>query len=217
MKLFNILLADDYPIFMEGLQAILQKAAGSLRRYNIYGMARSGRQINELLPQAGTDLLVVDVNLPDTDGLRFLPPLKKNNPGMRVLALSSTADPRVVKGALKAGADGFMLKSGTEDEFMQAVECVADGKPFLGRGLNGVCDPISSQLPDHRFARRYGLTRREIEIMPFIGQALNNKEIAGRLYISDQTVSVHRKNIMRKLGVNNTAGLIKIAYDHNLV
>lgn len=91
----------------------------------------------------------------------------------------------------------------------------------MGRGValvdspNGVAG--STALPENRFARKFGLTRREIEIMRLIGQALTNKDIAEKLYISDQTVSVHRKNIMRKLSVNSTANLIKIAFENNLV
>jgi DNA-binding NarL/FixJ family response regulator len=130
-------------------------------------------------------------------------------------------DPRLVKAAFKAGADGYILKSGTKDELFHAIEEVIDGHTFVGRGVmlvdrhNG--HGADTGMPDKRFARRHGLTPREMEIMRYIGQALNNKDISEKLYISDQTVSVHRKNIMRKLGVNNTASLIKIAFENNLV
>jgi len=130
-------------------------------------------------------------------------------------------DPRLVKAAFKAGADGYMLKSGSKDELFHAIEEVIEGHTYIGNGLalvehrNGNGSDVIS--PDKRFARTYGLTRREMEVMRYIGQALNNKDIAEKLFISDQTVSVHRKNIMRKLGVNNTASMIKIAFENNLV
>jgi DNA-binding NarL/FixJ family response regulator len=114
-----------------------------------------------------------------------------------------------------------MLKSGTKDELFWAIEEVINGHTFLGNGVALIdmrmMPGAESAQPDKRFARKHGLTRREMEIMRYIGQALKNKDIAEKLYISDQTVSVHRKNIMRKLAVNNTASLIKIAFENNLV
>jgi DNA-binding NarL/FixJ family response regulator len=167
------------------------------------------------------DLLLMDLNLPETDGLKVLPEVKRGSSNTRVLVMTVFDDPRLVKAAFKAGADGYILKSGTKDELFHAIEEVIDGHTFVGRGVmlvdqhNG--HGSENGMPDKRFARKHGLTPREMEIMRFIGQAMNNKNISEKLYISDQTVSVHRKNIMRKLGVNNTASLIKIAFENNLV
>lgn len=220
MRFLSVLLADDHPIFVEGLQAVLSKPGGKFG-YAIKGVARNGAQVSEMLHLNQPDLLLLDLNLPETDGLKILPAVKIGSANTRVLVMTVFDDPRVVKAAFKAGADGYMLKSGTQDELFRAIEEVIEGHTFLGRGValvehrNG--NGAESGMPDKRFARRHGITRREMEIMRYIGQALSNKDIAEKLYISDQTVSVHRKNIMRKLGVNNTANLIKIAYDNNLV
>lgn len=220
MRSFNILLADGFPIYVEGLRAVLHKAEGRFH-CAVKGVAQTGAEVSRMLRESATDLLLIDIGLPETDGLKILPTVKKGFANTRILVLSQLDDPRLVRAAFKAGADGYMLKSGSKDELFKAIEQVLNGDVFVGAGLtigdrNG--HSISSAgSPDVRFARQFGLTRRETEVMPFIGQALNNKEIADKLYISDQTVSVHRKNIMRKLGVNNTASLIKIAYEHNLV
>ncbi|MBK8426062.1 MAG: response regulator transcription factor, partial [Lewinellaceae bacterium] len=156
------------------------------------------------------------------DSLKMLPSMKKGSVQTRVLVMTMFDDPRLVKAAFKAGADGYMLKSGSQAELLQAIEQVIEGHTFLGKGV--ALDILYNRshngndgLPDKQFAGKYGLTRREIEIMQHIGQALSNKEIADQLFISDQTVSVHRKNIMRKLRVNSTASLIKIAFEHHLV
>ena len=136
-----------------------------------------------------------------------------------VVVMTVQDDPRLVKAAFRAGADGYLLKSGTTEELFQAIEQVVEGHTFTGSGVM-MLEPsqtTKNSHPDKTFARKHGLTRREIEIMRYIGQALNNKDIATRLFISDQTVSVHRKNIMRKLRVNNTATLIKIAFENHLV
>ncbi len=220
MRFLNILVADDHPIFVEGLQSVFSHPGGKFG-FNIRGVARTGTQVAQLLSESQPDLLLIDLNLPESDGLKILPSVKKGSANMRVLVMTMFDDPRLVKAAFKAGADGYMLKSGTKDELFHAIEEVIEGHTYVGNGLalvdnhhNNGSDTIS---PDKRFARTYGLTRREMEVMGYIGQALNNKDIADKLFISDQTVSVHRKNIMRKLGVNNTASMIKIAFENNLV
>lgn len=220
MRFLNILVADDHPIFVEGLQAVLSNPGGKFG-FHIQGVARTGVQAAQMLIESQADLLLMDLNLPETDSLKILPTFKKGSANTRVLVMTMYDDPRLVKAAFKAGADGYMLKSGSKDELFHAIDEVIQGHTYLGHGIalvdhhhgNGA-DAIS---PDKRFARQYGLTRREMEVMRYIGQALNNKDIAAKLYISDQTVSVHRKNIMRKLGVNNTATLIKMAFENNLV
>ena len=217
-KLLNVLLADVHPIFVEGLQAVLASSHGKFR-YHINGVARTGKQVTDLLREQPTDLLLMDLNLPDTEGIEILPLLKKSFGATRVVVMTVQDDPRLVKAAFRAGADGYLLKSGATDELFQAIEQVLEGHTFTGSGLLLIEQSLANQSnqPDKTFARKHGLTRREIEIMRYIGQALSNKDIATRLFISDQTVSVHRKNIMRKLRVNNTATLIKIAFENHLV
>jgi DNA-binding NarL/FixJ family response regulator len=222
MRRLNVLVADDHPIFAEGLQAVLSRSDGGKFAYNIQGIARTGLQISDWLRFGSTDLLLLDLNLPETDSLKMLPTVKKASAQTRVLVMTLFDDPRLVKAAFKAGADGYMLKSGTQAELLEAIEEVVQGHTYLGKGIaldkaySGIHDS-GNGLPDKQFAGKYGLTRREIEIMQHIGRALSNKEIADQLFISDQTVSVHRKNIMRKLHVNSTASLIKIAFEHHLV
>lgn len=221
IKSFNVLIADDQPLFVEGVQSVLSHSSGGKFAYQVRGVAKTGAQVSEFLRQNPMDLLVMDLSLSEPDGLAILPGVKKGFSNTRVLVMTLQDDPRLVKAAFRAGADGYMLKSGTKDEFFHAIEEVMDGNTFVGRGVplasyqNGHSDKGTS--PEKTFVRKYGLTRREIEIMRYIGQALNNKDIAEKLYISDQTVSVHRKNIMRKLHVNTTASLIKIAFENNLV
>ncbi len=217
-KSLNVLLADVHPIFVEGLQAVLSSSHGKFH-YHINGVARTGKQVTDLLREMPTDLILMDLNLPDTEGIEILPLLKKSYGHTRVVVMTVQDDPRLVKAAFRAGADGYLLKSGATDELFQAIEQVVDGHTFTGSGLllSEQSQENRSQQADKTFARKHGLTRREIEIMRYIGQALNNKDIATRLFISDQTVSVHRKNIMRKLRVNNTATLIKLAYENHLV
>lgn len=221
MKSLNILVADDQPIFVEGLRTLLA-GPGDAFVCRLRGVANTGTQVVELLRAYDTDLLLLDLNLPDSDGLKILPSLKKGFSNTRVLIMTMSDDPRLVKAAFKAGADGYMLKTGSKDELFMAIKTVIEGQTFLGQGV-AATDRMrghvggSPAMLEERFARKHGLTPREMEVMRLIGHALSNKEISGKLFISDQTVSVHRKNIMRKLSVNNTATLIKIAFENNLV
>lgn len=220
MKSLNVLIADGHPIFVEGLRNILTVPAGKFQ-FHLKGVVQRDGGIEDLLKLFPTDLLLLDMNLSEGEGLKRLPFFKKSFPVLHVLVFTISDDPRLIKAAFRAGADGLLLKSASRDELLRAVDEIMDGKTFVGRGIalterlsaNGYDGP----LPESRFARKFGLTRREIEVMRYIGQVLSNKDIAEKLYISDQTVSVHRKNIMRKLGVNNTASLIKIAFENNLV
>lgn len=222
MRCLNVLVADDHPIFVEGLQAVLSRTDHEKFAFTIQGIARTGLQITDLLRHNSPDLLLLDLNLPETDSLKMLPSVKKGSARTRVLVMTMFDDPRMVKAAFKAGVDGYMLKSGSQAELLQAIEQVIEGHTYLGKGialdnLHSIIQNRNNGLPDKQFAGKFGLTRREIEIMQHIGKALSNKEIADQLFISDQTVSVHRKNIMRKLRVNSTASLIRIAFEHHLV
>ena len=220
VKSLSVLIADGHPIFVEGLRNVLTVPAARFQ-FQLKGVVQNETGITELLKLFPVDLLLMDMNLSDGEGLKQLPVFKKNYPNLRVLVLTLFDDARLVKAVFRAGADGLLLKSTSRDELLRAIEDVMVGKTFIGKGISltdrGVGNGSDGALPESRFARKFGLTRREIEVMRYIGQVLNNKAIAEKLFISDQTVSVHRKNIMRKLGVNNTASLIKIAFENNLV
>lgn len=215
------MIADDHPIFVEGLRSVLTAESNDYT-YNIIGIARSGGDVLKTLRGAPPELLLLDLNLPEADGLKILPQARKEFPDLRIVVLTVYEDPKLVKAAFKGGTDGYILKTSGRDELFKGIAEVMLGNTFMGKGVE-VTDPtmrsagVGKNVYEDKFAKKNNLTRREMEVLRYIGQALNNKDISEKLYISDQTVSVHRKNIMRKLGVNSTASLIKIAYDNNLV
>lgn len=215
MRQLDVLVADNHPIFAEGLQAVLSDP-GKGFLFNIKGVAKTGSQVTDLLFKNNPDLLLLDLSLPEMEGLKLLPSVKKNHAKTRILIMAGNQGPNLAREVFDAGADGFMLKSGTKDELLEVIEQIVDGDSFW----NSVKANFQSGKPDSLqavFAEKHGLTQREIEILQLIGKALDNHEIGKQLYISHQTVSVHRKNIMRKLGVNSTANLIKIAFENHLV
>ena len=219
LRHLDILVADHHPIFVEGLRSMLSNTADERFTYHIKGVASNGLQVAEYLDNSQPDLFLLDPELPNAEVLKIVASIKQTGTKTRILILNGTGDPAHIQAAFRAGADGYMLKSGTHDELLLAVGELAEGRTFVGRGLmptelNSTNGFLS---PDLRFAKKSGLTRREMEILKLIGQALTNKEISVRIFISDQTASVHRKNIMRKLGVNSSGALIKLAFENHLV
>lgn len=223
MDNLRIIIAEDHLIFIEGLKTILRLDEGY--SYELVGEANTGAELVQLLKEHTADLLFLDLNMPDGDGLELLPEIKALQPEMAVLVLTMFDDPKIVKSAFKAGVDGYLLKGNRIEEIFEAVHELMEGKTFMGEGVMLNVLPGEAGMDRRRkrspfrekFLQKYNLTAREMEVLQLITQALSNKEIAKALFISDQTVSVHRKNIMRKLGVSNTAALLKVAYENDLV
>jgi len=220
MNTVRVIIADDHQLFIEGIKTILGRA--DTFNFEIVGEAHSGKDLKELLKTVTPDLLLLDLNMPEIDGLRMLSIVKKSYKHIKVLALTMYDDVKLVRTAFSEDVDGYILKSTGKLELLEAIDEIIDGGRFFGEGVrrhipNGDEKEYTPSKFNDNFLKKYNLTKREIEILQLITQAMSNKEIAKKLFISDQTVSVHRKNIMRKLQVSNTAALIKMAYDNSLV
>jgi len=215
----NVIIAEDHPIFIEGLKHVLSKMEQA--NCTIHSVARTGEEAVKAVKQRESDILLMDMNLPDMDGMEILEKIKHYRKSLYVIALTMYDDPKIVKGAFKAGIDGYILKGNDPEEIERCFIAIMKGDTFMGKGVylnsnQANKDKVRTKFQD-KFIKRNNLTKRELEILQHISMALSNKQIAKVLYISDQTVSVHRKNIMRKLGVSNTAGLIKVAMDNALI
>lgn len=219
----RVVIAEDHQIFVEGLRTILDSSEE--RKFEVVAIAGSGRELERSLRISNAELLFLDLNMPEGDGLALIPKLKNSYPDLRIIALTMFDDPKIVKSAFKSGLDGYLLKGNPIDEIFEAVDEVTEGRTYLGDGViinllpgeDGPKKKRDNSAFVSKFMQKYHLTPRELEVLQLIAQALSNKQIAQALYISDQTVSVHRKNIMRKLGVSNTAALLKLAYENDLV
>ena len=224
MQTVKTIIADDQKIFLEGLKTVL--STYPRRSIEIVGEATNGEDLIALLKKQPAHLLIFNLNMPGKDGVEVLNTIHQLRLSPHTIALTIYDDPKIIRTAFKAGVEGYVLKDQGVEELFACINAVLQGDTFLGDGLctniNDLTAPIA--LPkqqiysyNDRFIKKHSLTKRELEILRLITQAMSNKEIAKTLYISDQTVGVHRKNIMRKLGVSNAAGLIKTAYDNSLV
>ena len=225
MKTFEVVLADDHNLFVEGMKILLEGLNGQFK-LKLVGTANNGSALKELLKSVECDMILLDLNMPGESGLDLIPELKEASPDLYIIVISGYGDSKIVRKAFKQGVDGYLLKSSGLKDLHKAIIEVTSGKTYWGDGLrltpakNEANQTKRNSPPeefDDQFTIKQNLTRRESEILQLISQAQSNKEIANELYISPETVSVHRKNIMRKLGVNNAASLIKFALDHNLV
>ncbi|HHB78359.1 MAG TPA: response regulator transcription factor [Saprospiraceae bacterium] len=220
MDKFSVVLVDDHLLFAEGMKSVLN----SIDEVEAVSVARNGRELFPLLFKIHPDLLLLDLNLEEENGLELIVKIKKEFSSTKIMVLTSYPDPKYVKQAFRNGVDGYMLKNAQKADLVDGIRRVLKGEVFFGKGVNlpnmSTSNPPNGQSAyeaDDRFVQKNNLTKREVEILGLIGEAMSNKEIAEQLFISDQTVSVHKKNLMRKLGVNSTASLVKIAFQSRLV
>jgi len=194
----DILIVDDHPVVAEGIRRILLLkgiASGC-------STVSSCKECYDYLHLFTPDLVILDYNLPDGNGLELCRYIIKNNRNTKVLAISSFRELGLLKAMLESGASGYIIKNASEDEILEAVESVLTGKVYLDEESRILFNEKESQTI---------LTAREIEILKLIADGYTNPEVAERLFISPLTVERHRKNIIAKLNAKNTASLIKIA------
>ncbi|MBK8501947.1 MAG: response regulator transcription factor [Saprospiraceae bacterium] len=215
----NAIIVDDHLLFAEGLIALLKEV--KTPTVEVIHISHDGEDIFRWLSKRRVHLIFLDLNLGKVNGLDLIEPIKKHSPGTRIMVVSGYSDGNFVKTAFLNGADGYVLKGSPLEELRHGILTIMEDNTFMGKGVQ-----VTTKSTDKKERNRYGqrqtramdsyslmndLTKREQQILELITQAFSNKEIARKLYISDQTVSVHRKNIMRKLGVTNTVSLVKAA------
>lgn len=219
MDRIRYVVADDHQLFLKGFILLLQRIKS---RYTLecVGEALNGQELLRLIAPEEVDLLFLDLNFAEADASLLIPKLKELHGDLKIVCVSMYTDDKVVREALRKGADGYLSKNTELTELAEAIEAVVNGEMFLGKDIritNPDKKPINQASNLNRFNAKYQLTKREKEILELIAKGKANKDIASMLFISKDTVSVHRKNLMKKLNVKNASGLIKVAYDFNLI
>jgi DNA-binding NarL/FixJ family response regulator len=215
MQMLRLAIADDHHVLVEGLVSLFSNPAHGIE---VVLAAANGHELVRGMAKIPVDVILLDLNMPGGDGFQFLPRLREDYPDTRVVIFTMYDQPKFIKEAFKLGAEGYILKGSRFTQIVDGLGIVAGGEVFLSEGLSvfpGVNGEITAEFED-AFLMAHSLTKREMEILALIARAKSNKDIAEELYISDQTVSVHRKNLMRKLKVSNSAGLFKFFVDHEL-
>ena len=208
----RVLLADDHRMLREALRAILEKEPD----IEVVGEAADGRSLLQLARKLAPDIVVLDIAMPELNGIEAMGHLASRYPKIRVVALSMYTDRRYVIEMLKAGAAGYVVKAAAGTELLRAIRAVASGRNYLCPEVAGtVIDDISRRDGPARSGLA-ALGRREREILQLIAEGHRSSAIAERLFISAATVDTHRRNIMRKLDLHSAAQLTKFAIREGL-
>lgn len=204
---------DDHLLILKGLADMIGHidTCKLMTSYASIGEARIG------LADFQPDVLLLDINLPDGDGIEFCREVKKAYPDIKTLGLSTYDHPQVIKGMVRNGATGFLLKTVSLAELKIAIETAATGTLYIQAELKNSLALSSLGKPSNSAFAENLLTRRESEILNLIAEGLTSQQIADQLFIALKTVETHRCHIMEKVQVNNTASLIKIAIERGLV
>ena len=209
----NLLIVDDHQLIIDGLSAILvgEPLIGTLFT------ARDGEEAVNLVVEKDIDCVLMDINMPVIGGCEATELIKSKKPHVKIIMVSMISDASVVAKLLKAGADAFIIKNTGKLELLAAIKKVMAGEKYVSQEL---CSDLYRHIGSARRKTSGGpdhLTSREIEIIRYVAAGLTNQEIATKLFLSHNTVETHRKNIIAKLGLKNTASLVKYAADNKLL
>ena len=206
MEKIRVLIVDDHPMVLEGMKALLSNF-----NYTVVGTARNAFEAMDLLKATPADVAIVDINLPEVNGIELTAKIKKEFPVVKVLAMSTFTERSYISQMIQNGASGYLVKSASKEEIEAAILSAKEGKLYLSIDNQNV-DLNTELISDVPI-----VSRREKEVLQLIVDGLTNPQIAEKLFISLHTVDSHRKNLLTKFNVNNTASLIRIAVKFSLV
>ena len=214
----TLLIADDHRLYVESLVIALEHQTTIPVR--ILDTVNNGDELLRKLQLHSPDIILLDLNMPVLNGLEVIPIIRTDYPKLKILVVTKYSDPKFVKECLQIhGVSGYVLKTNTLAELLEGIYQVQRGHTYISKGLQIYPkDSLEDEATrfDESFQAKYNLTRRELEILSLIAHAKSNAEIADGLFISPQTVGAHRKNIMRKLNISSTAGLVRFAIENQL-
>lgn len=208
-KKIKLLIADDHQILLDGLLTMLKGEP----QIDVISTAGNGQEVLDKLPSLEVDVLLMDIQMPVMDGYSAAKIVAEKYPEIKIIILSMHNERVYIERMYSAGISGYLLKSAGKEEIISAIEKVHKGEKYfssevaaaiLNHGTNKSTSITSSEL-----------TKREKEILSLIATGLTNPAMAKKLFLSTDTIKTHRKNIMRKLDVNNTASLVKYALEHS--
>lgn len=207
-KTITIMLADDHKIVRQGLRALLESEPG----LEVVGETADGRSTVQLARQLRPDVVIIDVSMPDLNGIDATRLIHDEDPGVRMIGLSMHFEKRYVARMLDAGARGYLRKACTSEEVIRAIRTVAAGKFYISDGTSSFTMKDASEFPGRNAAPDISqLTPKEREVLQLVAEGKLTKEIATFLNLSPKTVEKHRHQIMEKLRIHSVAELTKFA------
>jgi len=213
----RIHLADDHQVLINGMRTLLN----TVFNFKVIGTSLRGTTLYEEVTNNSTDILVLDISMPEKDGIEVLKEFAKKGFPCKVIILSAYDDVKIVQEVMKLGASGYLTKQCACENIVEAIQVVSKGEEyFCSEVREQIFSSVAknnSKLNKSKLDPAYQLTDREIEIITLIALEYSGKEISDQLFISTNTVETHRKNIMKKLKAKNMISLVKFALKNNLI
>lgn len=207
MDKIRVMVVDDHPMVLEGMKSMLQQ----LSFVELTGVAANAYEAMELIKKNTPDIVITDINMPEISGIELALKIRNEHPTVRVIAMSTFKERSYISQMIQNGAAGYLVKSAAREEIEEALLSVHEGKLYMSLDIN-----LSSN-DRQELGNIPVLSTREKEVLQHIADGLTNPQIASKLFISLHTVDSHRKNLLTKFGVNNTAGLIRMAVKYSMV
>lgn len=212
--MIKVFIVEDHEMYVEGLALLLQKQPG----IHIAGTASSGTVLLQQLPALEADILLLDVHLPDINEEELIKKIRAIKPAQKIIYLTLMRGTRYIHKLLRHNIQGYVLKNAPFEELLRTIHTVYDGGTYFSKEIDVLSgNDFRSTLTLEEKKVENILSRREIEILTLICKEFSNLEIAGKLFLSVSTIETHRKNIIAKLGVNNTVGLVRFALKNKLI
>jgi DNA-binding NarL/FixJ family response regulator len=215
LKKIRILIADDHGIVRKGLRLQLEQNSD----FEVVGEATEGREAVRMAEELLPDVVIMDIAMPNLNGIQATTQVVKKNPQIGVIILSMYSDETYLMRTLAAGAKGYLLKDSADVDLHRAVEVVAQGKPFFSPAIaDTLLEDYMRQLQQRGLQDSYDLlTEREKEILQLLAEGKSNKDVAGILNLSTNTVETHRTRIMQKLDLHSTADIVLYAVRKGII
>ena len=202
--MIKILIIDDHPLVIDGIRTMLKDES----YLHIEASVKTAKDALTYLDNSPLpDVILLDINLPDTDGLRLCEIIREKSKSVKIIGLTYINEAGIITQLIKKGANGYLLKSMERQELIEAINKVMDGSVYLSKAAN---EKILEQLQHYHLPQKDipVLTHREKEILQLLAEGMTSNEIAGRLFLSNYTIDTHRKNMLQKFNVHNTQSLI---------
>lgn len=206
MSPVKLFIVDDHYMVIEGIRSLIQHAP----HIEWLGHAMKAESCLSFLKLQQPDVILMDINLPDTDGIRLCKMVKEQYPSIFILGLSTFSQSSFIQRMMESGASGYLLKNASEQEILEAIDTVMHGKEYLSEDTSVILQKASTRPVPM-------VTRRELQVLELIAEGLTNNEIAEKIFVSVTTVETHRKNLLLKFGARNVAELVKLAFYHKII
>jgi len=214
MTNIKILLADDHKIVRDGIKLMLESQPG----IEVVAEVSNGKEALEILNDTLINLVVMDINMPEMDGITATKEIKEKYNNIKVLALTMSNDDLHIRQMIQAGASGYIMKSAGRNELKDAIMTIVNGKHYFSdEATHSIMMDLVKGKGKSSSSDLVHITDRELEILELIIKEFTNQEIAEKLFISSRTVDAHRRNLLQKTGARNTAGLVKYAFQNNII